>query len=71
MNEEEETLEGQTLNSNKEPEFPSIEETSPDKAVESSKNNPDQEDKGQPTLEVGDEFESDVLRADDTLQTHG
>ena len=67
-NEEGETLERQTLNSNEQPEFPSMEETSLDKDGESPKNNPDQEDRGQPTLEVGDEFESDILREDDTLQ---
>ena len=61
MNTEGGTLEGQTFKSNEK-------EMSPDKAVESQKNNPDQEDEGQQTLEVGKKFESDTLREDNILQ---
>jgi hypothetical protein len=55
------TLEGQISKSNEK-------EMSPDKAVESQKINPDQEDGGQQTLEVGKKFESDALWEDNILQ---
>jgi hypothetical protein len=70
-NEKEETLERQPLNSNKEPEFQSIKETSPDKAAESPKNSPDQEieDMGLQIVDEGDELETGVVWTSDIMQT--